>query len=77
MAAQGQVGGAEIKHHGRLQPLGQGGGPQQLPATPLALGAGRPVPQGLAMAAHQLGRLLGVTALGGKTMDFGEGFCEL
>ena len=48
-----------------------------MPASPLALGGGRPVPQGLAMAAHQLGQALRVTALGGEPMDLGKGLSEL
>ena len=74
LALEGQVGGAKVKDHGPLQQRCQQRPLQQLPAAATAFAARGAMPQGLAMAAHQFGPALGITALGRGGLHFGEGF---
>ena len=77
MAAQGEIGGAEIKDHGRVQPVGQALRMQQLPAVPGPLRAGGTVPEGLAMAAHPFSAALWIAGQGRLGLHLGQGFAEL
>ena len=52
MAAQGQIVGPQIEHHGPLQEFGQERPLEQLPTAPPLATLGRTVPEGLAVATH-------------------------
>ena len=73
LAPEGQVGGAKVEDHRSLQQRCQQGALQQLPAAATAFAAGGAMPQGLAMAAHQVGPALGITAMSRGGLHFGEG----
>ena len=76
LTAEGQVGAAEVEHHGPLQPLGQSWPQQQLPAGSDPARLGGAVPHRLAMAAHQLGQARGITGLGRRRLGFGDRFSQ-
>ena len=77
LAPEGQIGGAEVEHHRPLQQLGQQWPVQQLPTAAPPLRVGRPMPEGLAMAAHQRRLAVGITTPGGDRLLLRERFPQL
>ena len=77
LAAQGEIGGTEIKDYGRVQPVGQALRMQQLPAVAGSLRAGGTVPECLAVAAHPLSAPLRIAGQGRLGLHVSESFAEL
>ena len=73
LAPQGEVGAAEVEHHRPSQPFRQHRGLQNLPAAAVSPRLRRPVPERLAMAAHQGGLSVWVTALSRQGLLLGDG----
>lgn len=76
MAAEGQIDAAEVEDHRPSQQFRQQRPLQQLPAGPAALAVRRTVPEGLAVAAHQLGAAVRIAGPGRHGLVLGEVFSQ-
>ena len=73
LAAEGEVGAAEIEDHRLVEQLREQGTLKQLPACSPPARSWGAVPDGLAVAAHQFRLPVGIAGPGGFGLLFGEG----
>ena len=74
---EGQIRGAKIKDHRALQPFGEQGPHQRLPAGAPAPRRGRAVPERLSMTAHQLRQPTGVAVPGRLGLELRQGLHQI